>query len=416
MQEKVLYTLYHQLLKPKNLVKAFKQVAKAKGAAGVDGQTIKQFKAQIRVELPKLHEELKTKVYKPKPVLRVRIPKDGGGERLLGIPCVRDRIVQQALSNILTPIFDPHFHPSSYGYRPKRSAHDAINKASDFIRQYDLEHVVDMDLSKCFDKLDHEIIMQQIKKRVVDGSILNLINLFLKSGVEDNGRLDETLLGSPQGGVISPLIANIYLDAFDQEMMKRGHRIVRYADDILIFKQSRRSAENALQVATKILETDLKLIINREKTHITDSAKGVKFLGVTIYKGFTRIQDKKLNTFKEKVKSLTKRSTSLGMASIIEKLNLVIRGFGQYFKIANSKRSYVTLMAWIRRRLRAVQLKSWKRPSRLHRRLRQLGYNGKFKHIKMNNWRNSGSPLAHYAMPNKWFEELKLFDLTTLHK
>lgn len=416
MQEKVLYTLYHQLLKPKNLVKAFKQVAKAKGAAGVDGQTIKQFKVQIRVELPKLHEELKTKVYKPKPVLRVRIPKDGGGERLLGIPCVRDRIVQQALSNILTPIFDPHFHPSSYGYRPKRSAHDAINKASDFIRQYDLEHVVDMDLSKCFDKLDHEIIMQQIKKRVVDGSILNLINLFLKSGVEDNGRLDETLLGSPQGGVISPLIANIYLDAFDQEMMKRGHRIVRYADDILIFKQSRRSAENALQVATKILETDLKLIINREKTHITDSAKGVKFLGVTIYKGFTRIQDKKLNTFKEKVKSLTKRSTSLGMASIIEKLNLVIRGFGQYFKIANSKRSYVTLMAWIRRRLRAVQLKSWKRPSRLHRRLRQLGYNGKFKHIKMNNWRNSCSPLAHYAMPNKWFEELKLFDLTTLHK
>lgn len=204
---------------------------KAKGAAGIDKQSLSDFASNLSDNLDLLLLELKTKQYCPQPVRRVEIPKDGGGVRLLGIPTVRDRVVQQALNDILTPIFEEQFHPSSFGYRPKRSCHDAINKATMFIRRYGLQHVVDMDLSKCFDKLDHELILKSIRKRVTDSSVLALINQMLKSGVMIDGYRQQTEIGSPQGGVISPLIANIYLDAFDQEMRRRGHRIVRYADD-----------------------------------------------------------------------------------------------------------------------------------------------------------------------------------------
>ncbi|SON50245.1 group II intron reverse transcriptase/maturase [Vibrio tapetis] len=231
---------------------------KAKGAAGIDRQSLSDYAQNLSDNLDQLLLELKTKRYTPQPVRRVEIPKDDGGVRLLGIPTVRDRVVQQALNDLLTPIFEEQFHPSSFGYRPNRSCHDAINKATMFIRRYGMQHVVDMDLSKCFDKLDHELILKSIKKRVTDSSVLELIKQFLKSGVMVDGEWQHTEIGSPQGGVISPLIANIYLDAFDQEMRKRGHRIVRYADDILIFCRSRKGAEDAQVQATKVLEKQLK--------------------------------------------------------------------------------------------------------------------------------------------------------------
>ncbi len=218
---------------------------------------------------------------------------------MLGIPTVRDRVVQQVLNDILTPIFEEQFHPSSFGYRPNRSCHDAINKSMMFIRRHGLQHLVDMDLSKCFDKLDHELILNSLRKRVTDSSVLKLIKQFLKSGVMVDGHWHETELGSPQGGVISPLITNIYLDAFDHEMRKRNHRIVRYADDILIFCRSKAGAENALEQATKILESELKLTVNQTKSHIIHSRDGVKFLGVEIGSKYTRIQTKKLRGFKK---------------------------------------------------------------------------------------------------------------------
>lgn len=411
---RVYYSLYGQLLNKERLYKGFKKVWKAKGAAGIDKQSLSDYASNLSDNLDQLVSELKTKQYQPQPVKRVEIPKEGGGVRLLGIPTVRDRVVQQALNDLLTPIFEEQFHPSSFGYRPHRSCHDAINKATMFIRRYGLQHVVDMDLSKCFDKLDHEIILKSIRKRVTDGSVLELINQFLKSGVMVDGYWHQTELGSPQGGVISPLIANIYLDAFDQEMKRRGHRIVRYADDILIFCRSRAGAENALVQATKILEKELRLTVNETKSHIADSDDGVKFLGVEIGSEYTRIQPKKLVEFKKKLKQMTKRNGGKPISEVIKRLNPVLRGFSQYFRIANSSREYSKISSWLRRRLRSIQLKLWKKPKRLHRRLKELGYKGPFKRIYMNSWKNARSPLASYAMPNQWFNELGLVNLESL--
>lgn len=409
---RVYYSLYGHLLNKKRLYLGFKKVLKSKGAAGIDKQSLSDFALNLSDNLDRLLLELKTKQYEPQPVRRVEIPKDDGGVRLLGIPTVRDRVVQQTLNDLLTPIFEEQFHPSSFGYRPYRSCHDAINKATMFIRRYGMHHVVDMDLSKCFDKLDHEIILQSIRRRVTDGSVLGLIDKFLKSGVMVDGSWQETEIGSPQGGVISPLIANIYLDAFDQEMKNRGHRIVRYADDILIFCRSRAGAENALVQATKILEKDLKLTVNQTKSHIAHSDNGVKFLGVEIGSRFTRIQPNKLQGFKRKLKSMTRCNGGKPLQVVIKELNPVLRGFSQYFRIANTSREFSKIMGWLRRRLRSIQLRLWKKPQRLHRRLKQLGYKPPFKSIKMSSWKNAASPLTNYAMPNKWFDELGLENLT----
>ena len=390
---------------------AYKQVKKNRGAAGIDGQSIGDFTLNLEQELKRLLLELQEKRYQAQPVKRVEIDKNDGGKRLLGIPTVRDRIVQQCLSNIMTPIFDPHFHPSSYSYRVGRSCHQAISKATLFIRKYEKQHVVDMDLSKCFDMLDHDLIIKFVRKRITDGSILNLIKQFLQSGIMVGENWQESELGSPQGGVISPLLANIYLDEFDQEMISRQHRIVRYADDILIFCTSKSGAENALKVARQHLEVKLKLKVNEVKTHIAHSDTGIKFLGVVIFTNYTGIQEKKLKNFKAKVKQLTKRNGGCNLAQVLKRLNPVLRGFVNYFKIANISSKLKGLASWVRRRLRSIQLKLWKTAVKLHRRLKQLKYKPPFKFIKMNSWRNSGSPLAHYAMPNSWFEEIGLYQI-----
>jgi RNA-directed DNA polymerase len=250
---------------------------------------------------------------------------------------------------------------------------------------------------------------------VRDGSILKLIEMFLKGGVMIDHHVEAPEIGSPQGGVISPLIANIYLDAFDQKMKRRGHRIVRYADDILILCASRSGAEHALEVATEILEGELKLTVNREKPHLVEASKGVKFLGIQIHRVWTRIQTKKIDAFKDQVKAITRRSSPVNMEQVIADLNPILRGFANYFRMANCKELFKDLAVWIRRRLRHKQLSDWKKPSRLHRRLRQLGYKGDFPKIRMRSWRNSRSPQASFAMPNAWLAELGLFDLTSVY-
>jgi group II intron reverse transcriptase/maturase len=402
------------MLSKERLHKAFQKVKSAKGAAGVDGQTIEDFAGDLQEKLDMLVKELREKSYRPQPVKRVEIPKAGGGKRKLGVPAVRDRVVQQALLEILQPIYDPEFHPSSYGYRPGRSCHQAIAKATMFIRDYKRQWVVDMDLSKCFDTLDHDIIIKAFRKRVTDGSILKLLRMFLQSGVMTEEGWQASTEGSPQGGVISPLIANVYLDAFDQFMKSRKHRIVRYADDTLIFTRSKSAAENAGKQATRYLEGKLKLTVNQQKTHIVHSSEGVKFLGVVIRTSFTRIQERKIREFKEKVKKITRRNSPVNLEKVIADLNPLVRGYANYFRIANCKQVFRELSRWIRRRLRAKQLALWKKPKRLHRRLRQLGYKGEFKAIKMSSWRNAASPLASFAIPNKYLRDLGLFDLCSV--
>lgn len=348
------YSLIDKVYSLENLKKAYKAVRANNGAPGIDGVTVKAFGEGQEERLNQLHHQLKTDTYQPDPVLRVEIEKDDGGKRPLGIPTVRDRVVQQALVNILEPIYNPDFHPSSYGYRPGCSCQQAVAKAEMFMNKYGLKYVVDMDLSKCFDRLDHELILKRVNTKVSDGRVLKLIKTFLTAGVIKDGVWEETGIGSPQGGVISPLLTNIYLDHFDQEMKKRGIRIVRYADDILIFAREYKEARKYQEIATKILEQDLKLKVNQEKTHLTDNHRGAAFLGFIIREKHISIHPKRLKKFKQKIKELTPRNHGMSLGEMIKRLNPVLRGWVNYFRVSNCKKVLERLMEWVRRRLRIM--------------------------------------------------------------
>ena len=406
------YSLIDKIYRMENLEKAYRKVRANKGKPGIDGVSVEAYGCDLENNLKQLHHDLKTGTYEPQPVKRVNIPKPDGTTRPLGIPTVRDRIAQQAVLNILQPIYEPGFHPSSYGYRPNRSCQKAVAKAEMFMNKYNMRHVVDMDLSKCFDKLDHELIMQEIARKISDGSVLELIKKFLKSEVMEDGAIEETDLGSPQGGVISPLISNIYLDRFDQEMKRRGIRIVRYADDILVFAYTPRQARKYRDIATEILEKDLKLTVNREKTKLTNDRKGVAYLGFIIRNKTVSIHPENIKKFKDRIRELTPRNHGKNLTAIIEELNPVIRGWANHFRIANCKGIFKELMEWIRRRLRMKKMREWKSWKQLHKTLRRKGYQGEFKKISIYRWRNSNSPLINMALPNKWFDEIGLVNLT----
>jgi RNA-directed DNA polymerase len=288
----------------------------------------------------------------------------------------------------------------------------AVAKAEQFINRYGLQHVVDMDLSKCFDRLDHELILQGVQRRISDGKVLRLIRQFLAAGVMKDGAWEATEVGSPQGGVISPLLSNIYLDAFDQRMKAQGIRIVRYADDILIFAYSARQAERCQQIAVQVLEEDLKLVVNRDKTHRTSVRSGVAFLGFVIYRKHVAIHPKRLERFKNRIRELTPRNHGKNVKQQVAELNRFMRGWISYFQIANCKGHLADLMGWIRRRLRMKKMREWKNWKALHRVLRQRGYRGELEKISMRRWRNSASPLISMALPNRWCDQLGLVDLT----
>lgn len=407
------YSLIDKVYRLDNLKRAYRAVRANKGAPGVDGETVEAFGQNLEERLRQLHHELKTGTYEPQPVLRVEIPKADGSKRPLGIPTVKDRVVQQALLNILQPIFEPDFHPSSYGYRPGRSCHQAAAKAERFMNKYGLEYVVDMDLSKCFDRLDHELILEGVNRKVSDGSVLRLIKKFLTAGVMKDGAWEETDIGSPQGGVISPLLTNIYLDRFDQEMKRRGIRIVRYADDILIFARTHREARKYQKLATEILENELKLVVNKEKTHLTSVNEGVAYLGFIIKTRYVSIHPKKIKSFKDRIRQLTPRNHGINVEEMVKRLNPVLRGWANYFRVANCKKLFAQLMEWIRRRLRMKQMKEWKSWKPLHKALRRRGYKGQFRKISVTRWRNSASPLVNMALPNSWFDEIGLIDIAS---
>lgn len=401
------YSLIDKIYDKTNILKSSHKVKEGGKAPGIDGVTPDEISSEM---LKEIYTELKTDSYKATPVRRVEI-RQGKKTRKLGLPTVKDKIVQQSTRSVLEPIFDKDFHPSSYGYRPNKSCAKAIAKAEQFMIRYKLKYVLDMDLSKCFDTLDHELIIEGINKKVSDGRVLKLIKEFLKSGVMKNRSFKETELGSPQGGVISPLIANIYLDEFDKAMKAEGIRIVRFADDILLFAKTKAQLMKFKQIAYAKLK-EMKLIINKEKTKITSLSKGVEFLGVTINRNYIGIEKKRIKRLKKKIRELTKRNQSTPLKIIIFKINQVTHGWINYYKIANCKGLMRKLISWIRRRLRSIKMAQWKSYKQLHKALRREGLKGELPKIAINKWRNSKCFHAHKALPNKYFKELGLFDLT----
>ncbi len=412
MKHKKWYSLYDKVYAMPNLQRSFAQVKRNGGASGIDKQSISSFGEHLSEELNRLQRELLEKRYQSKAVRRTYVDKEDGSQRPLGIPTVRDRVVQQALLNVLQPIFDPDFHPSSYGYRPGRSAAKAVAKAERFMNKYGLNYVVDMDLSKCFDTLDHALILSGVNSKVSDGSILKLIEQFLKSGlVDEDGNYHESTIGCPQGGVISPLLMNIYLDRFDQYTKSKDIRIVRYADDILIFGRTRSEAGKYLAMAEDYLEDELRLEVNQRKTHLTDKWSGVAFLGFIITGRGVRIHPKSVKKFKTKVRALTPRNSGKNLYQQIAELNMRLRGFANYFRIGLVKSLFRELMSWIRRRLRMKQMREWKTWRGLHKQLRRMGYKGRFEKISMTRWRNASCKLLHMALPNEWFGQQGLYDM-----
>lgn len=418
-KERKWYSLIDKIWAKPNLEEAFKEVKRNRGAAGIDRVTIKAFESQLEHHLEVVQQALKNKTYQPKPVRRVYIPKADGTQRPLGIPTVGDRVVQAAAKRILEPIFEAKFMDCSYGFRPERNAHMALQKIRHDLND-GFRYVIDADLKSYFDTIAHEKLIEMIKGTIVDGSVLSLLEKFLKAGVLDGGSLQLNEQGTPQGGVISPLLANIYLHPLDQTMTERGHRLTRYADDFVICCRTQKGAERVLRSVTKLLEREMGLTIHPEKTKIVNSKReSFVFLGHEFKPGKYMVpSDKAMTKFKERVKEITRRNQTVDVQQLVKKkLNPYLRGWGNYFGTGDVLGRYREWDAWIRRRLRAVQLRSWKKIRKLHREMRRRGWdNRELPDMRMTAWRSSHSTYAQYAMPNRWFEELGLCSLYTICK
>ena len=351
------HSLIDKVWNEKNLEKAWKRVKEKKGSAGIDRVTIQTFESNLDQNLSEIQRLIKEKRYKPKPVRRVLIPKDNGKMRPLGIPTVRDRVVQQALKNVLEPIFEETFLPLSHGYRPNTSAHEAVRKAEEYLES-GYHWVVDADIKGFFDHVDHSLLMDLVTEKVSDGRVLSLIESFLVSGIMNEGIVEASTEGTPQGGNLSPLLANIYLHHFDRRMSELGYAHLRYADDILIFCQYKWEAEDALNRAREILEGELKLTLSPEKTKIVHARKkGVEFLGFHFNGRWRRPRDKAMKKFKEEIKHRTRRQQPKNLEMVIASINPVIRGWGNYFKEGTVKKGFEELDGYIRGRLRSFKAK-----------------------------------------------------------
>ncbi|OAS26209.1 group II intron reverse transcriptase/maturase [Paenibacillus oryzisoli] len=334
----------------------------------------------------------------------------------MGIPTVGDRVVQAAARRIIEPIFEGIFLDCSYGFRPGRSAHMALEKiGKDLMDGY--TYVIDADLKSYFDTIPHEKLIDAIREEVVDGSVLELIRSFLKAGVMDNGSFHLNDVGTMQGGVISPLLANIYLHPLDKVMTERGQRITRYADDFVVCCKTQKGAERVLKSVVRFLEQELGLKVHPEKTKIVNNREEpLIFLGYEFRQGWMMPSDKAKKKFKERTKEITRRNQTVNLETLIKKkLNPYLRGWGNYFVRGQGIKFFKEMDSWIRRRLRAIQLRSWRKPRKLHRVLRRNKYKGELPKLRMTAWRSSMSMPVHVAMPNAWFEELGLCELANLY-
>ena len=367
--------LLEAALTRQNLQAAWKRVKANKGAAGVDGLDIEQTARMLQTSWPDIRQALLAGSYRPSPVRKVMIPKPDGSQRELGIPTVTDRLIQQALLQVLQPLIDPTFSDHSHGFRPGRRAHDAVKAARAYV-QSGKRVAVDVDLAKFFDRVNHDILIDRLKKRIDDAGVLRLIRAYLNAGIMDGGVVVDRHLGTPQGGPLSPLLANVLLDKVDKALEARGYSFTRYADDCNVYVGSKRAAERVMAYLRK-LYTGLKLQINEAKSAVA-SAFGRKFLGYALWVAKGKevkcaVARKALDNFKARIRQLTRRSGGRSMAQVVEKLRPYLRGWKAYFGVAQTPRVWRELDEWLRHRLRAIQLKHWKRPKAIYRELKALG-------------------------------------------
>lgn len=400
--------LLTKVLDRDNLNKAYKRVKRNHGAPGIDGMTVEEMLPYLKAHREELIEKIRTGKYKPQPVRRVEIPKPDGGKRLLGVPTVIDRMIQQAIVQVLQPIFDPTFSDNSYGYRPGRCAQQAMKKA---VKYYDEGYIrmVDLDLSKYFDTMNHELLMGMVREKVQDKGVLDLIKKFLKSGIMVNGVKFETEDGSPQGGPLSPLLSNIYLNAFDKEMEARGHKFLRYADDIAVYVKTERAAERVMENCIQFLERKLKLQVNRMKSE-TGSPLKLKYLGFSLFKTGKgtgiRVHQKPMKKFKEKVRAITKRNRGRAVSQILKELKLYVYGWLNYYAIAGMSEKAKALDQWTRRHIRMYIWKQWKKVKTRFANLQKLGIPREqaweWANTRKGYWRTAGSPILSRALTDKY--------------
>jgi group II intron reverse transcriptase/maturase len=366
--------LMEEVLTRENLVRALERVVSNAGAAGVDGLTVEELKPYLQAHWPGIKAQLLAGSYQPQPVRRVMIPKAGGGERMLGIPGVVDRLIQQALLQVLQARWDASFSESSYGFRPGRSAHQALRAAQAHVES-GRRIVVDVDLEKFFDRVNHDILMDRVAKRVADVRVRKLIRAYLNAGLMADGVVIERREGTPQGGPLSPLLANLLLDEVDRELERRGHRFVRYADDCNIYVSSARAGERVMQQITRLLER-LKLKVNAAKSAVAPVEER-QFLGYRLVPGATGTQvvvaPKARERFREEVRRRTRRTAGRSVASVIEELTVYLRGWAGYFRLAGDADTWRALAGWVGRRVRALVLKHWRTPGHAYRHARRLG-------------------------------------------
>jgi len=402
-----------------NCKRALARVKRNKGSAGIDGMTVEQLPAYLKQHWPAIRQQLLSGTYKPEPVKRVEIPKPDGGMRKLGIPTVLDRFIQQAVMQVLQRIWDGTFSHHSYGFRPRRSAHQAVTKAQQYLAE-GYRWVVDLDLEKFFDRVNHDKLMARIAKRISDQRMLRLILAYLKAGVMEGGLVSPVDEGTPQGGPLSPLLSNIVLDELDRELERRGHRFVRYADDSNIYVRSRRAGERVMTSIAKFITRKLKLKVNDEKSAVA-RPWARKFLGFS----FTwqrepkrRLAPKAIARFKQRVRELTRRTRGVSAETMVQQLSRYLIGWRGYFGFCQTPSVLQSLEAWVRRRLRSVIWKQWKRGkvrfAELHK--RGVGHDlaAQTAGSPHGPWRLSNSPALAIALPNAYFGSLGLPSLVSI--
>ena len=410
--------LLEQVLSRDNLLQALDRVKANRGAPGIDGMTTRQLPEYLKEHWPAIRESLTSGTYQPSPVRRVEIPKPGGGERLLGIPTVLDRLIQQALSQVLGKLFDPHFSDASYGFRPGRSAHQAVSRAQGFLRE-GRRWVVDLDITRFFDRVNHDKLMARVARRVKDKRVLKLIRSYLESGVMLGGVCVRTEEGTPQGGPLSPLLANILLDDLDKELEQRGHAFVRYADDCNIYVRSRRAGERVKEGVTRFLARRLNLEVNEAKSAVERPWKR-KFLGFSFTTNARiRLAPQSLQRAKARFRQLTRRWRGQSLEQTLADLNAYARGWAGYFALAETPSPFRDLDSWLKRRLRAILWHQWKnRKTRLHnlsalgipaRQAKQVAFSSK------GPWRISHSKPVDAAMNNAFWRTKGLVSLAAIH-